>query len=718
MRARVGAVGVVVLLFTAFVAAQTGRITGVVRDAAGRALPGVLVEVSSPLLIEKVRSTTTDGNGRYQISALPVGTYDVKMSLSGFSTHIQQKVGITSDFTATVDVTLKVGGVEQTVTVTAEPPVVDVVNARQQQTVFRGEDVANLPTARDIQGVILVDGMVVNAGKPGTGFGNHGATQALVLDTAKAQELSYTLSGSLGESETGGAVINGVPGGIVNGGLPPPGYSGVVPGATFVPNNEAYAAIVENPFQRVADEPLSTFSIDVDTASYANIRRFLNAGALPPANAVRIEEMINYFRFEYPQPKTDVPFSITTEHVESPWNPKHRLVLVGLQGREMAEADVPPRNLVFLLDVSGSMQPPERLPLIRNGMRMLVDTLRPRDRVAIVVYAGHSGLVLPSTTGDQKATIHEAIARLEAGGSTNGAAGITLAYQVAREQFVKGGVNRVILATDGDFNVGVTSHDELTRLIERERESGIFLSVLGVGTGNLKDSRMEMLADKGNGNYAYLDSLQEARRVLVREANGTLVTIAKDVKIQVEFNPQTVAAYRLIGYENRLLKKEDFNDDRKDAGEIGSGHSVTALYEVVPVGVDIPNPPLDPLKYQQPPAPAPRAAAPAAFADELMTVKLRYKAPDGDTSRLVIAVVRSKPQPMSANIGFASAVAELGMLLRGSQTRGSASFEALAARAGKFRGGDADGYRAEFIKLAELASSLKTLQGASLQSSR
>ena len=649
------------------------------------------------------------------------------MSLSGFTTHTQQNVAITSAVTATIDVSLKVGGPAATVTVTAAPAVVDATLSGNPGTVSGGPGTFANPTTPmfyshvsgldgQTQGRILVDGMLISAGSAGSAGG-------VVLDKAQGQEVSFLLSGSLGESTTGGAAINIVPGGVrgvlPNTGPPqPPGYTATVPGATFVPNNEAYAAIVENTFRRVADEPLSTFSIDVDTASYANVRRFLNAGALPPPNAVRIEEMINYFRFEYPQPKADIPFSITTELVESPWNPKHRLVLVGLQGREIAAADVPPRNLVFLLDVSGSMQPPERLPLIRNAMHMLVDTLRPRDRVAIVVYAGSSGLVLPSTAGDQKATIHDAIARLEAGGSTNGAAGITLAYQVARQQFVKGGVNRVILATDGDFNVGVTSHDELTRLIEHERDSGIFLSVLGVGSGNLKDSTMEMLADKGNGNYAYLDSLQEARRVLIREANGTLVTIAKDVKIQVEFNPQTVAAYRLIGYENRLLKNEDFNDDRKDAGEIGSGHSVTALYEVIPVGADIPNPAVDPLKYQQPIAAAPRAAVPSAFADELMTVKLRYKNPDGDTSRLVDAVVRNKPQPMSANIGFASAVAELGMLLRGSQARGGASFEALATRAGKFRGSDGDGYRAEFIKLAELASSLKAIQDASLQSRR
>ena len=666
MRARIGAFGVVVLLFTALVSAQTGSIAGIVRDASGGVLPGVAVEVTSPVLIEKMRSVVTDDNGRYQINALPIGTYEITFTLQGFATVKRSNVVVTSNVIANVAVDMKVGALGETVNVIAEAPVVNVQNARVQQ-VFTGSDIASLPTQRNL---------------PGLGF---------------------SLSGSLGESsQCSGAFCNPTA----------PQYN-----SHSTPNTESYSTIAENVFRRVVDEPLSTFSIDVDTASYANVRRFLNEGKLPPPGAVRIEEMVNYFRFAYPQPKGDVPFSITTEVAESPWSAKHQLVLVGLQGRQIADADLAPRNLVFLIDVSGSMNEPDKLPLVRNGMRMLVEALGPRDRVAIVVYAGSSGLVLPSTTGDQKATIHEAIARLQAGGSTNGGAGIRLAYQVAREQFMRGGVNRVILATDGDFNVGVTNQQELVRMIEEERNSGIFLSVLGVGTGNLKDSTMEMLADKGNGNYSYLDSMQEARKVLVREAGGTLVTIAKDVKIQVEFNPQTVSAYRLIGYENRLLENQDFNDDRKDAGEIGSGHSVTALYEIVPVGVDVPSPGVDPLKYQQSAPPA-RVATKAAFSDELITVKLRYKAPDGDTSRLVSAVVRNRPQPMTSNIGFASAVAELAQLLRGSQYRGTANFAALAARARKFRGDDEEGYRAEFIKLAELASSVAALNGSTLQSQR
>ncbi len=477
-------------------------------------------------------------------------------------------------------------------------------------------------------------------------------------------------------------------------------------------NTESYDHIEENRFRRVEADPLSTFSIDVDTASYANVRRFITDGMLPPAGAIRIEELVNYFRFDYPQPSANEPFSITTELTPCPWNPRHRLALIGLQGRELKDREPSPRNLVFLIDVSGSMMPPDKLPLVRTAMRMLTDVLTERDRVAIVVYAGASGLVLPSTTGENKDRIHRALAQLEAGGSTNGASGIRLAYQVARSNFIVGGVNRVILATDGDFNVGVTNQSELVSLIERERESGVFLSVLGVGTGNLKDSTMEKLADKGNGNYSYLDTLREARKVLVREAGATLDTIAKDVKIQVEFNPRAVFAYRLIGYENRLLKNEDFNDDKKDAGEIGAGHSVTALYEVVPVGVTVSTSDVDPLKYQRETRPT-RAAA----SGELLTVKVRYKAPDGDTSRLLTRVVMNTPASMSANVGFASAVAEFGMVLRGSPDSGDASVPAAVARARRFRGTDNEGYRSEFIVLAERASLLRDRDG-SIQSRR
>jgi Ca-activated chloride channel family protein len=474
-------------------------------------------------------------------------------------------------------------------------------------------------------------------------------------------------------------------------------------------NTEAYDHIEENRFRRVDADPLSTFSIDVDTASYANVRRFLSDGELPPAGAVRTEELINYFRFAYPQPSGRDPFSITTELAACPWNSTHRLALIGLQGRALEGRDSAPRNLVFLLDVSGSMMPADKLPLVRTAMGLLTDVLTERDRVAIVVYAGASGLVLPSTSGDRKERIHQALGQLEAGGSTNGAEGIQLAYEVARRHFIRGGVNRVILATDGDFNVGVTSQSDLVQLIEHERKSGIFLSVLGVGTGNLKDSTMEKLADTGNGNYSYLDSVHEARKVLVREAGGTLETIAKDVKIQVEFNPREVAAYRLIGYENRLLKHEDFNDDKKDAGEIGAGHSVTALYEIVPAGEKVDGADVDPLKYQRE-----KGESRAAGSGELLTVNVRYKAPDGDTSQLLSRVVLNRPSQMTANLGFASAVAEFGMLLRESPSLGNASFESVRARATKFRGEDQEGYRAQFVQLVDRAASLRERDAAKL----
>jgi Ca-activated chloride channel homolog len=510
-----------------------------------------------------------------------------------------------------------------------------------------------------------------------------------------------------------GGVVGGVAGAYAGGVFrqnEAVGVGGAVPDF----NTEAYDKIDENRFHRVADDPLSTFSIDVDTASYSNVRRFLNQGTLPPPDAVRIEELINYFRFAYKDPSEDAPFSVTTEVAACPWNPRHRLALVGLQARRLSADRTPPRNLVFLLDVSGSMTPPDKLPLVKTAMRMLVDTLTPADRVAIVVYAGASGLVLPSTPGSQKAGIQRAIAELMPGGSTNGAAGIQLAYDIAGQAFIKNGINRVILATDGDFNVGVTSQGELIRLIEEKRERGIFLSVLGVGTGNLKDSTMEKLADKGNGNYAYLDSLHEARRVLIAEAGATLVTVAKDVKIQVEFNPKTVGAYKLIGYENRILQHRDFNDDKKDAGEIGAGHTVTALYEIIPPGESIDGAGnVDPLKYQD--GAKPNAAAQSG---ELMTVKLRYKQPDGDTSRLLSFPVRDRAGELSANLGFASAVAEFGMMLRRSETKGQATWASALDLARRYRGDDPDGYRAELVRLIDLASALDAQALTSPQSRR
>jgi Ca-activated chloride channel family protein len=469
-------------------------------------------------------------------------------------------------------------------------------------------------------------------------------------------------------------------------------------------NTEAYDRIDDNQWTEVGRKPLSTFSSDVDTASYSNVRRFLTQAQVPPKDAVRLEELINYFTYDYPAPRDDAPFSITTAIDSAPWNPRHRLALIGLQARKIDSSRLPPRNLVFLIDVSGSMMDANKLPLVKGSLAMLAPNLTANDRVAIVVYAGAAGLVLPSTQGSDTPTILDALNRLEAGGSTNGAQGIQLAYKVAQDHFVKGGVNRVLLATDGDFNVGVTNEGDLTRLIEEKRATGISLSVLGFGMGNLKDSTMEKLADKGNGNYFYIDSLNEAQKVLVEEAGGTLVTVAKDVKLQVEFNPRTVAAYRLIGYENRLLQDQDFNDDKKDAGDMGAGHSVTALYELIPAGEKMDIPGIDPLKYQQ----AAQISSNARL-DETMTVKVRYKLPEGSASTLLSATVPTRTA-MTAELGFAAAVTEFGMLLRDSEFKGTSSYAQSRELATKFKGADLHGHRAEFIRLIGAAEGLRHLR--------
>jgi Ca-activated chloride channel family protein len=472
-------------------------------------------------------------------------------------------------------------------------------------------------------------------------------------------------------------------------------------------NTEDYDNIVENRFLAATQNPLSTFSIDVDEAAYSNIRRYINNGSIPPPGAVRIEEMINYFDYAYPQPQNDDPFTVNTELSECPWNPQHRLVHIGLQGKEIPVQNLPNANIVFLIDVSGSMDEPNKLPLVKSSMKLLADQLRPDDKISIVVYAGNAGLVLPATSGADKTAIKTAIDQLEAGGSTAGGEGVQLAYKVARDNFIKGGNNRIILATDGDFNVGVSSDDELVSLIEKERKSGVFLSVLGYGMGNYKDNKMQQLADKGNGNHSYIDNINEARKVLVSEFGSTLFTIAKDVKIQIEFNPAKVQAYRLIGYENRVLAAEDFNDDKKDAGELGSGHTVTALYEVIPVGVksDFIGA-VDPLKYQ----PA-KTSTSTSSGDELMTIKLRYKKPDGDVSKLIVHPVIDTHLTLtntSENFRFSAAVASFGMLLRNSEFKQNASFQQVIGLAKGAKGTDANGYRQEFINLVQAAGSLIT----------
>ncbi|HVS31657.1 MAG TPA: VWA domain-containing protein [Thermoanaerobaculia bacterium] len=443
-----------------------------------------------------------------------------------------------------------------------------------------------------------------------------------------------------------------------------------------------YAQFADHGFKDTARDPVTTFSIDVDRASYANVRRFLTANTMPPPDAVRIEELVNYFTYDYPKPSGNDPFTVTTEVASCPWNASSRLLRIGIQGRNLEQWKMAPNNLVFLLDVSGSMRPPERLPLIKSAFALLVKQLRPEDKVSIVVYSGAAGLVLAPTSGADKGAILGALDRLTAGGSTAGAAGIELAYRTAQDAFIRGGNNRVILATDGDFNVGVSSNDQLLSMIEEKRKSGIFLTTIGVGTDNYHDARMEMLANKGNGNYSYLDDIKEARKVFVSELTGTLVTIASDVKVQLEFDPATVASYRQIGYENRALANEDFDDDTKDAGELGAGHSVTALYEIVPA---------------------------SAARGRVATLKLRYKDPAAETSRLITSVATDTGRSIheaSADLQFATAVAEFGMLLRGSKEKGTATYAGALALAKAARGVDLDGTREEFIRMVETGRAL------------
>jgi Ca-activated chloride channel family protein len=472
-----------------------------------------------------------------------------------------------------------------------------------------------------------------------------------------------------------------------------------------VRQGENYRYLPENAFAFAREEPLSTFSIDVDTASYANTRRFLNGGELPPRDAVRVEELVNYFHYDYPEPKGTEPFSTYAEVAACPWQPEHRLLHVGLKGRSFSEEQAGPLNLVFLLDVSGSMQDDDKLPLLQRSLEVLIRQLRDKDRVAVVVYAGASGLRLPSTPGSRKNEILGVLGSLTAGGSTNGGDGIQLAYHVAQENFVRGGVNRVVLATDGDFNVGTTSEGELVRLIEEKRKSGVFLSVLGFGTGNLRDATMEALANRGNGNYAYIDSIEEARKVLGREAQATLRTIAKDVKIQVEFNPRRVESYRLIGYENRALAARDFRDDQKDAGEIGAGHTVTAIYEIVPRGAASSDAGASSLRYQRG-----RALSAAADSGELATLSLRYKLPDQSRSQELSRSVSDGALPVStasADFRFSAAVAAFGMLLRGSAHGGDASYDSVRALAQASLGADFEAERREFVALVDRARVLE-----------
>jgi len=600
---------------------------------------------------------------------VPVGTYTLTFELMGFKKATRPGLVITQSFGATVDQRMSIGAVTSEVSVSATAPVVDTKKVTTGGT-FTKDVKENIPTARDPWQVV-----------------QNGAGGANVGGSASGQQVGVSSRGTSANVQwnvEGGSVTN-------------PGYV----------NYDSFESL--GSFKLTTADPVSTFGADVDTASYTNTRRFLNSGQLPPAGVVRVEEFINYFRFNYAAPKAGSPVGITSEVGACPWAPDHRLVLIG--ARAQAVEPDGPRNLVFLIDVSGSMSPAPRLPLIRTALKMFVNTLRPDDQISIVTYAGVSGVALMPTSARYRDQINDAIDRLGAGGSTNGGAGLMLAYRLAREEFVPGGVNRIILATDGDFNVGIVGPLDLQHLIERERESGVFLSVLGVGDDNYKDATMEMLADKGNGHYSYLDSLDEARRVLIREGGSTLETVAKDVKFQVEFNPTAVQAWRLIGYEDRQLAPEDFNNDRKDAGELGSGHTVTVLYEVVPAGTQLPaglkapadRPSVDPLIYQQ----TALVATSAARRDDWLTVKVRYKLPEGSESRLMSEAVTSRAR--GEHLPFAAAVAEFAILLREGHAP-EARWDALVARLQDLRSSDPEGERQGFVHVVELAAGLQKLR--------
>ncbi|MCA0348940.1 MAG: von Willebrand factor type A domain-containing protein [Bacteroidetes bacterium] len=514
-----------------------------------------------------------------------------------------------------------------------------------------------------------------------------------VMDTKARSMVSQQVQGyakglSISQSNTNAIVIRGS--------RSVTGTTDIIPATN---DYEDYEAFAENVFESPKASPLSTFSIDVDNASYTNIRRFINNGQKVPKDAVRIEEMMNFFKYKYPQPTNEHPFSINSEYSDCPWNTNNKLVRIGLQGKNIDDSKLPASNLVFLIDVSGSMFAANKLPLLKESLKVLVNQLRKDDRVAIVVYAGAAGLVLPPTSGDKKMTIIDALEKLQSGGSTAGGAGIQLAYQTAKEHFIKGGNNRVVLATDGDFNVGASSDNDMQRLIEEERKSGVFLTSLGFGMGNYKDSKMETLANKGNGNYAYIDNIQEANRFLGKEFKGSMFAIAKDVKIQIEFNPTFVQAYRLIGYENRKLRPEDFKNDEIDAGELGSGHTVTALYEIVPVNVKSDYfKPIEDTKYSK------VENKGVNYQNELATIKFRYKKPNGDKSIEMVSTIASASKSLntaSDDYKFTAAVAWFGLNLRDSKLVSNKSLVAIKKLAKEGLANDDEGYKAEFIRLID-----------------
>ncbi len=634
--------------------AQMGAISGKVTDDKKEAIIGAIIEVTQGGI--KKSATVSDKDGNYIVKPLSAGRYDVTVKFASFRTSKTIGVMVSPDRTTTLNIRLELDNKELNEIVIKTYKVPTLQEAAHRS--ISSNQIEKMPT-RSTHSIVSTQAGVHKGGARGDG-------KAYIVDGIRVYGSNNA----------------------------PPTY--------YNPSTESYKKEKENDFMSVRVNPLSTMSVDVDRASYSNIRRFINEGQTPPADAVRIEEMINYFDYDYPQPEGDQPLAIVTELTDCPWKPQHKLLHIGMQARTIPTHNLPPSNLVFLIDVSGSMSAYNKLPLVISSLKMLTSKLRAQDKISIVVYAGSAGLVLPATAGNQKQTIYDALDRLQAGGSTAGGAGIKLAYSVAMENYVRGGNNRVILATDGDFNVGISGDNELETLITKEREKGIYLTCLGYGMGNYKDSKMEVLADKGNGNYAYIDSEQEAEKTLVKEFGGTIFTLAKDVKAQIEFNPAYVQSYRLVGYENRLLNEEDFKDDKKDAGDMGSGHSVTIIYEIIPAGVqsnDVRN--VTPLKYQQRGAAYP-SVVDYNNGDELATIKFRYKKPNGNTSKEITHIIPNHTttlQRASENARFATSVAMFGMLLKNSPYKGNSNYNKVLSLARNSMRHDPEGYRAEYIDL-------------------
>lgn len=622
-----------------------GAIIGTVTDENNDPVINAQVQVSSGGVVKG--GAVTDFDGNYVIKPLMPGTYDIKVNYIGYKENLTKGVLVQLGNNTTVNVKLKRSEhavLEEVVIVEYKVPLIDMYQGGSS-TVKTSEDIEQM-AARSTGSI---------------GYSNRKSRRAAKDMAHNSQYLD--------------------------------------------PSIESYKKNPENDFKTVAANPLSTMSVDVDRASYSNIRRFIQNGQLPPADAVRIEEMVNYFHYNYPQPKDEHPLAIVTELTDCPWQPGHQLLHIGMQAKTIATESLPASNLVFLVDVSGSMGEPNKLPLVKESLKLLTKNLRDKDHIALVVYAGSAGLVLPPTPGNHKQTIYDALDRLQSGGSTAGGAGIQLAYKTASEHYIRGGNNRVILATDGDFNVGISGDNELETLITKEREKGIYLTCLGYGMGNYKDSKLEVLADKGNGNYAYIDDIKEAEKTLGKEFGGTIFTLAKDVKAQIEFNPAKVQAYRLVGYENRILNEEDFKDDKKDAGDMGSGHSVTIIYEIIPAGVKSDKVrKVTPLKYQKN-----IAGVPVPESPELATIKFRYKKPNGNTSMEMAHIIGSGSKNIelaSDNVKFASSVAMFGMLLKKSDYKGNSSYDKALALAKAAREDDAEGYRTEYIQLLKKSAKL------------